>query len=639
MKTKPVSTSRRSAVARQAGWELPCVGRSKGSSIVKERTLRSVGSVEIRRYRVDLSEETVGFEIVQSEDLDDALGGIARGMKLLGDVVVDDPYAPSAPLVMNLGLLSGTSVMTGLRTFFHGYSPLKVSDSGAPGLMWSAGSGHFGTKLRGLGIDEVIFTGRAGRPTLIHLTPGDDDEPARFEFLDASDLAGRTINERIQTLYGRYPGAHFASIGPAAEHYESMRYAAIGLSTDNQLKTGDPKQRFCGRGGYGGVMASKNLWAIAADGPDPGRTRGLRDINREISVGPASARYRDLPDDLGGTWRNVKWMHEEQALPEFNFSPTGTADATTLYRPTVEAGPYVVKAESCYLCGIKCHKNVYDEEPDGEAGRFRAKVDYEPIALLSSNLGIYDADVALSLIRLCDELGMDSISLGVTLGYVMEYNRRNGPVLLDGLSYGDIDGVERAIRGAADGELPDLGGGVKRLSDRMGETGYAMHSKGIEYPAYQPQTNPGFPWALAGGHMSMRTFMLYATEKQTDMDYWVAAITESGPLYLLDDLTGLCKFANASPDMEAEALQIATGLDISGDDLSRAALRTQLRGYAVERRRGFAAGDYRLPAEAHGPMGESDIEIFNTSEFFDELRSRVMERMDREAVAAGFPVT
>jgi aldehyde:ferredoxin oxidoreductase len=598
--------------------------------------VRPVTTVVVRRYHVDLSDQTVRFEAVPAADLEDALGGIARATKLLTKIDVDDPYAASAPLVMNLGLMSGTRVMTGLRTFFHGYSPLKVSDSGAPGLMWSAGSGHFGTKLRGLGIDEVIFTGRSERPTLLHVTPGADEEPASFGFLDAGDLAGRTINERIQALHVRYPEAHFASIGPAAEHYETVRYAAIGLSTDNQLQSGDPKQRFCGRGGYGGVMASKNLWAIAADGPDPARERGLRDINREINLGPGSARYRDLDHDRGGTWRTLKWMHEEEALPEYNFEPTGTDAATALYRDSVEEGPYEVKAEGCYLCGIRCHKNVYDEEPDRETGRFRAKVDYEPITLLSSNLGIYDPDAAFSLIHLSDELGMDSISLGVTLGYVMEYNRRHDADLLGGLSYGDVGGVEEAIREVAAGRLPDLGGGVKRLSDRLEETGYAMASKGVEYPAYEPHINPGFPWALAGGHMSMRTFMLYAMERQTDLDYWVDAITRSGPLYLIDDFTGLCKFANASPELEAEALRLATGLDISGDDLRTAAMQTQLRGYANERRCGFEVEDYRLPAEAHGPMGESGLEPFNTREFFDELRARVIERMDSEAAAAGF---
>ncbi len=603
---------------------------------MQESDVLPVTSVVIHRYHVDLSDETVRLETVQAEDLEDALGGVARATKLLSHVAVDDPYAPSAPLIMNLGLLSGTRVMTGLRTFFHGYSPLKASDSGAAGLMWTAGSGHFGPKIRGLGIDEVIFTGRASRPTLLRLAQGEEGGPARFEFLPASDLAGLTINERIQTLHQRYPDAHFASIGPAAEHYETVRYAAIGLSTDNQLETGDPKPRFCGRGGYGGVMASKNLWAIAADGPDPGRSRGLRDVNREINLGPGSARYRDLEDDRGGTWRTLKWMHEERALPEFNYSPTGTTAAVSLYRPTVEAGPYVVKAEGCYLCGIRCHKNVYDEDRDGEAGRFRAKVDYEPMALLSSNLGIYDADAALSLIHLSDELGLDSISLGVTLAYVMEYNRRNDGDLLGGLSYGDVDGVAAAIRAAAGGHLPELTGGVKRLSEQMGETGYAMHSKGVEYPAFHAHVNPGFPWALAGGHMSMRTFMLYAQEKQTDLDYWFDAITATGPLYLLDDLTGLCKFANASADLEAEAVRIATGLDVTGDDLNRAALRTQLRGYVNERRCGFEIDDYRVPDEAHGPMGDSGLEIFNTREFFEELRARVIEAMDREAAAAGF---
>ena len=66
-----------------------------------------------------------------------------------------------------------------------------------------------------------------------------------------------------------------------------------------------------------------------------------------------------------------------------------------------------------------------------------------------------------------------------------------------------------------------------------------MQSKGVEYPAYLPQTNPGYPWALAGGHMSMRTFLLYVVERETDVDYWIDAITNRGPTYLLDDITGI----------------------------------------------------------------------------------------------------
>ena len=590
------------------------------------------------RYHVDLSAQTVRFEQIACEDLEDALGGIARATKYFAHVVVDDPYAPAAPLMMNLGLLSGTRVMTGLRTFFHGYSPLKVSESGVPGLMWSAGSGHFGTKLRGLGIDDVIFTGRADHPTLLHITPGVDGDGPTFDFLDATDLAGRMINDRVQDLHGRYPNAHFAVTGPAAEHYEAVRYAAIAVTTDNQLASGDPKARFCARGGFGGVMASKNLWAIAADGADPGRVRGLRDINKEINLGEGSARYRDLPNDRGGTWRTMKMMQEAQSLPEFNFAPSGTDASVPLLRPSVEAGPFVVKAEGCYLCGIRCHKNVYDEvgAPEGEAGEFRAKVDFEPMTLLSSNLGIFDPDPALTLIELSDELGMDSISLGVTIGYAMEYNRRTGGSLGGGIEYGDANAVIDVIHEVAAGRLAELGQGVKRLADQTGETGYAMHSKGVEYPAYQPQTNPGFAWALAGGHMSMRTFFLFVIERETSVDYWVDAITNRGPLYLMDDITGLCKFANATPALEAEALGIATGLAVTEDELVDVVMRTFLRGYAVERRRGFAAADYVLPAEAHEPMVNSTLPYFNTPEFFAEVQAKVIAELDRRAAAAGY---
>ena len=107
----------------------------KGWGIVHEDAALPITAVTIHRYHVNLTDQTVRFESVPAEDLEDALGGIARATKLLIDVEVDDPYAPSAPLVMNLGLLSDTRVMTGLRTFFHGYSPLKVSDGGSPGLI------------------------------------------------------------------------------------------------------------------------------------------------------------------------------------------------------------------------------------------------------------------------------------------------------------------------------------------------------------------------------------------------------------------------------------------------------------------------------------------------------------------------
>ena len=209
----------------------------------------------------------------------------------------------------------------------------------------------------------------------------------------------------VRLLHARIPGAHFALVGPAAEHYREVAYAGVAITTDKQLETGDAKPRWCGRGGYGGVMGSKNLLAMAADTPNPRPSAaGLKEINREINLGTGSARYRDLAHDRGGTWRTFKMMHDAGALPELNFHPTGTDLSAALYRAKVEDGPYEVRAEGCYLCGIRCHKNVYDA-PTGTALGFRAKVDHEPLTLLGPNLGIFDPDQVLDLIAQADEAG------------------------------------------------------------------------------------------------------------------------------------------------------------------------------------------------------------------------------------------
>ncbi len=603
-----------------------------------EAPRRGPAEFSFDRYRVDLTAGEVGFEHRGCEDLEDVLGGIARSYKLLAGCPVADPYDAGAPLVVNVGLLTGTRVMTGLRTYLTGYSPLKASQAGVPALMWSAGSGSFGPKLRGLGIDEMVLTGRAAQPTLLHISPDGEEGPARFAFLDASDLAGLPVDERVQRLHELFPGAHFAVVGPAAEHWREVAYAGVYLSTDQQLETGELKMRACGRGGFGGVWASKNLLAVAAEGPNPrGSGAALKEVNREINLGAGSARYRDLAHDRGGTWRTFKMMHEVGNMPEHNFAPTGSAAGAVLYRANVEAaGPWRVRAEGCHLCGIRCHKNVYDTSPDGGEGRFRAKVDYEPLVLLGPNLGIYHPDEVFDLIALTDELGLDSISLGVTLSYTMEWNRRHPDTpVAGGISYGDFPTTRAAIAAVAEGRLPEVGRGVKRLSEATGETGYAYHSKGVEYPAYLPQTNPGYPWALAGGHMSMRTFFLIVTERETGLDYWVDAITNRGPLYMLDDITGLCKFANLSFETEAEAIRAAADLQVTAEDLEQAVWRTYLRGYAAERRQGFGPADYVLPAEAHQPNPNIQLPYFNTPEFFTALQERVLATFDQRVAAAG----
>ncbi|MDP7274910.1 MAG: aldehyde ferredoxin oxidoreductase C-terminal domain-containing protein [Planctomycetaceae bacterium] len=599
----------------------------------------TIQDLSYSRHTIDLTTGTATASTHQCQDIEDVLGGIARGFKVLETCPVTDAYSPDATLLLTLGVLSGSNFMTGLRTYFLGYSPLKRSSTGLPSAMWSAGSGKFGTKLRHLGVDELLMTGRSPTPVLLYIGRESDapDSPVVCRFEDASDLVGLRVNAKIQALQTRFgSNAHFAVIGPAGEHPETVRYAAVALSTENQLKSGDPKARYCGRGGMGGLMGSKNLLAIVADTPDvrDADAPGFTEFNKEIARGEGSARFRDdATDRLGGTWANYVPLNQKHALPELNFNPTGTEASFALHRQSVqESGQFIVKDESCYRCGIKCHKNIYDAV-DGQAGKFRGKLDYEPLNLLASNLGIYDADQACTIVELVDELGMDSISCGVSLSYAMEFNRRHaddGQALAAGPWFGDFESILAAVNSLGAGQDDLIGQGVLRMSERLGEPGYAMHCKGLELPAYLPQTNPGYPWALAGGHMSMRTFLLLLFEGETSMDYWVGAITEPnrGLVQLPFDMVGICKFAGVGAPQMATAVSELTGLEVTPETISEMTVRTFLRGYRLEKLQGMTRDDYVLPGESHREYPNIDLPYFVTEEFFSELQEKVMTIFD-----------
>jgi aldehyde:ferredoxin oxidoreductase len=284
-------------------------------------------------------------------------------------------------------------------------------------------------------------------------------------------------------------------------------------------------------------------------------------------------------------------------------------------------------------------KNVYTAELDDSrrhAGKFYVKFDYEPLDLMTINLGIYEHQQALDIVELGDQLGFDAISLGVTLGYVMDYNRQHPDhPILDGLSFGDFDAACRVIERAAAGELPEIGHGVKRLAERLGDTSYAMHCKGLELPASLPETNPGYPFALTGGHMSMRTFLLLVFEGRTELDYWVDAIVNRGIYYTRDDLLALCKFAGTPDKVLEPSFKALRGVDVTSDDLQHATQRTYLRGLLLERKQGTTLDDYVLPARAYERNDNVQLPHFITPAFWEELRSRVFKAFDEQIASYG----
>lgn len=575
------------------------------------------------RCTVDLAAGSTSLAEVPCRNLEDVLGGFGRSFQMLGEREVKEAYSPQNPLIVNTGVLTGTTTMTGLRTYFSAYSPLKASNKGLPAAIWSAGSGKFGSKLKWSGVDEIVFEGRAAKPVYLLVAEGADGPTA--ELRDAAQLVGLDTHEKIMHLAGAHPDAHVAAIGQAGENYEHVYYAAVALSTENELKSKDDKCRFAGRGGMGSLMGYKNLFAIVAQSKDKlGKlSPEVRDLNRTITQGPGSAKFREInKGGTGGTWSNYEPLHKAHVIPQNNFRPEGENPAR-MFRSEIEK-TFVVKAESCFRCGIHCHKNVYEKQADGKAGAFLAKFDYEPVNLLSTNLGIHEGGPTADLIKLVDNLGMDNISLGTTLSYVCDYNSRHpDKPLFNGATFGDHARIRELIDQVGRGKLPAVGRGVKRLSDDLNEPGYAMHVKGLELPAYCPDTNPGYAWAIAGGHMSMATFMLAALVGDTSLEYWVDAITAKGLYQVRDDLLGSCKFSGMNHKMALVALKDA-GLEVSQEDLLAAVRRAFLRGLALEARQGYDDSDYTLPAQVfESPNPNLGTPSFITPEFFGQLRERV----------------
>jgi aldehyde:ferredoxin oxidoreductase len=582
-----------------------------------------------RRCTVDLASGTMTFADLPCRNLEDVLGGFGRSFQDLAGRRIEEAYCDENPLIVNTGLLTGSTAMTGLRTYFSGYSPIKGSLAGLPAAMWSTGSGKFGAKFKWTGLDELVFEGRSPQPVYVVISAGDSGPQVTLK--PAGHLLGLSTHAKIMALQKDYDNAHFAAIGPAGEHWRENYMGAVALSTENQLKSGEDKCRFAGRGGMGSLMGYKNVLALVAQSRDRmgAVSDAVKKVNLNVIRGGGSARIQPLSrGGGGGTWAAYDVLQEFNAVPLDNFRPQGNDLPERLFRANVEKN-YDIKSEACYRCGITCHNNVAEKRADGSRGEFLAKFDYEPLNLLGTNLGIHDAGQAARLIQLGDNYGMDAISLGVTLAYALSYNARHPDrPILNGATFGDYEKVRELVIQAGEGRLPEIGKGSMRLSHSLGEPAYAYHVKGLEIPAYLPETNPGYAWAIAGGHMSMGTYGLLTREGKSDLESWVKGITEDKLQIVGFDMIGLCKFFDIAKgigtQMVVDCLKSEFDLEVSIEDLRGAVRRAFLRGLALELRQGYTREEYRLPAEAsEAPNRHIKLPNLASPEFTGPLAERV----------------
>ncbi|MBW6509654.1 MAG: aldehyde:ferredoxin oxidoreductase [Desulfuromonadales bacterium] len=595
------------------------------------------------RCVLDLQSGRQTFTDIPCNNLEDVLGGFGRSFQQLAKRPVGQAYCAENPLIINTGLLTGSSAMTGMRTYFSAYSPLKQSLKGLPAAIWSAASGKFGAKFKWTGLDELILENRSDKP--VYLVIRHTDQGPQIEVKSAEHLGGLTTHEKIMALQQHYEDAHFAAIGPAGENWQQVLMGSVALSTENQLRSGEDKQRFAGRGGMGSLMGYKNVLALVAQAPDPeiSLTAVVKKVNFNVIKGGGSARLQPIKrGGGGGTWAAYDVMQPFHAVPINNFRPQGNDLPERMLRENVEK-EYALESSACWRCGITCHNYVYEKKADGSCGEFLAKFDYEPLNLLSTNIGVHHPGQAARLIQACDLMGMDAISLGVTLAYLLSWNERHADQQLHGgVRFGDYQKIRELILETGRGNCPDVGSGSMRLAQKTGETDYAYHVKGLEIAAYQPETNPGYIWAIAGGHMSMGTYGMLIREGKTDIESWVAAITRDKLQIVGFDMIGLCKFFDISngigTQMVVDCLKSDFNLEVTQEDLKTAVRRAFILGLIMEKRQGYTMAEYALPAEvAKEPNPHIKGSDISNLAYIEQLSQRVwavfkpeMEQVEKE---------
>ncbi|MFH1308186.1 MAG: aldehyde ferredoxin oxidoreductase N-terminal domain-containing protein [archaeon] len=555
---------------------------------------------QIRTLNVDLDNH--GIELaekpVEEASLEEKLGGFGKAIQDIGKNLARNPdlrlaHDPRNLLCINTGFLTGTNVMTAKRTYVSALSPLKTSLKRTNGIYYSTASGMFGPALKGAGFDAVNISGRNGRNPLYLFI---DRNHASFE--DASDLIGKTTEEKIYQLAEKYPNSGIMAIGPAGESL--VNYAGIAFSTYNQIKKGSKHMRFAGRGGMGAVMGGKGLVAVVVSGDESKIDVGdVKELNKEIATGQKTLKYRKE-----GTFQgNIVSMQELNAVIVDNFSRGSDPRIEKLYRKSLEEAGYEIKNKACHGCGVACWKEISKD------GQVLGKLDFEPGMLLGPNLGIYDINQIMHLISRADSLGLDSISLGVSLGYELEKQKR----------FGDFELASSLTEEIGIGHHP-LMWGVAKYSNRADN---AFQVKGVELAAYPPHVNPGYSFAVGGPHTSIDTYKCFIyPDAANDAPEW-RDNTLRGTKILLYDMNGLCKFSKVNFKDNADLYERVYGERVSEDDFKKIGQKVHLIARGIDSSLGFGHEDDVLPGNAHLDYQINGVKHFNTREFFEDYKGEV----------------
>ena len=569
--------------------------------------------------RVDLTRGRATREPLRLDWAEEYIGGRGLAARYLYEEMDPsvDALGPDNKLIMATGPLTGTNASCGSRYMVVTKGPL----TGA--ITTSNSGGHWGPELKFAGYDMVIVEGRADRPCYLLV---DDD---RVEIRDASGVWGRVVSETEDAIRDEtgMPGLRVAGIGPAGENL--VRFACIV----------NDKHRAAGRSGVGAVMGSKNLKAIAVRG-----NQGVRVARPTDYMSAIWSYHEHLAESPGrqgltelGTAPTVDLVNTFGGLPTRNFT-AGQFEGTEAINGESIKDNWLVANKACFACNIACGR-VTQVSPNADQYMVNMhprnwKVagegpEYENLWSLGADCGVDDMDAIVMANYLCNDLGMDPISMGATLATAMEMYERG--LLSDGqtgmaLRFGDGKALVAMTEatGFREGFGDELAEGSKRMTEKFEHPEYFMGVKGQEFPAYDPRGFQGMGVAYATCNRGACHLRAWTPGIETSGEHdphategksvWVA---EEQNRTTAHDATGICMFTTAGAPLDdlIPVLSAATGVDYSMDDFVHIGERI----WNIERlwnlRAGLTAADDTLPKrlmeEAHkeGPSAGVTVDL------------------------------
>jgi len=558
--------------------------------------------------KVDLSKGKTKVEELDEEYIRKYLGGNGLGIKLLHEETEGkiEAFSEKNPLVFVPGALNGSQIPMTEKCGFYSKSPLT-------GIMAEGIFGaSIGEEVKKAGFDALVIKGR--RKQLGYLVIDEDG----IEIKDATELGGLGTKKTEEVLKNRHGGSA-AVIGPAGENLAKI---AIIAGDDREV----------GRTGLGAVMGWKNLKGIVVNG-----WKEIESVESERVKELKSQAFSEFTKEGGegkesydaysshGTIKFTGMASELGILPTKYWESGTFEEAEKLSSYHWE--DHISGNNGCHRCPCRCGQ-IYEDIVD---------VEYETSFALGSNLEIGNIEDVAKANYLCDDLGLDTISMGNTLGFLMKLSDLEE--VEEDISFGDGSKVREIIRKTAyrEGIGEIAAEGVKNIGERFDREELAVHVNGLSPPAYDPR-------ALKGMGLGFYTSTRGACHLRSDCDGielgsgrspdkkgdWVEMergrkamddkkyVAWRENYITLHDTLGSCKLTGRdvySPELMSKFVNAHLGLNLSSKEI----YRTGERIYNMERlydlrQKPEIKEDIHVPKQFSTPTPVKDLEGENFTE-------------------------